>query len=217
MSITLVTATGREDDEVLTLETSFGGYVILESLSNHDDNGNKNPTNLHIWQWKQYFCTLCTCISHLLTFSFFLWREMTFFAVVWTTWAFDDKCSILSCPKRWFQFHSSEVRTDFASVMTWNNCRNAKFNFQVTLSLSSTSSLLKLLIIRSPDDAKFSLLFQRRSTTLSLEIASFIVKILWQVWCANERYRKASLRTCCFLTRLGLKSLPARPLEKPRV
>ena len=36
--------------------------------------------------------------SHLQlkTFSFFLRREMTCFAVVWTTWAYDDKCSILS-------------------------------------------------------------------------------------------------------------------------
>ena len=29
-------------------------------------------------------------------FSFFLRREMTCFAVVWTTWTYDDKCSILS-------------------------------------------------------------------------------------------------------------------------
>ena len=30
------------------------------------------------------------------TFSFFLRREMTCFGVVWTTRAYDDKCSILS-------------------------------------------------------------------------------------------------------------------------
>ena len=46
---------------------------------------------------KQYFCTLCTCIFHLLTF----WRRSRSFcdvkfAVLWTTWAYDDKCSILS-------------------------------------------------------------------------------------------------------------------------
>ena len=33
---------------------------------------------------------------HFETSSFFLRREMTCFAVVWTTWAYDDKCSILS-------------------------------------------------------------------------------------------------------------------------
>ena len=27
----------------------------LGSLSNHDDDGSKNPTNLHIWQWKTVF------------------------------------------------------------------------------------------------------------------------------------------------------------------
>ena len=28
---------------------------LLGSLSNHDDDGNKNPTNLHIRQWKTVF------------------------------------------------------------------------------------------------------------------------------------------------------------------
>ena len=56
----------------------------------------------------------------LKTFSFFLWREMTFFAVVWTTWAYNDKCSILSCPKRWFQFKSRIVKAHFSGIMTLN-------------------------------------------------------------------------------------------------
>ena len=44
-----------------------GGYGwSLGSLSNHDDDGNKNPTNLHNWQWK-------TVVLHALHvhFSFF--------------------------------------------------------------------------------------------------------------------------------------------------
>ena len=56
------------------------------SSSNHDDDGNKNVTNLHIWQWK-------TIVVHALhvqfsflyilqTFSLFPQREMTCFAVV---------------------------------------------------------------------------------------------------------------------------------------
>jgi len=60
-----------------------------------------------------------------LTFSFFLWREMTGFAVVWTTWAYDDKCSILSCYLKALVpifFNCRIVRTHFASVMTLNNC-----------------------------------------------------------------------------------------------
>ena len=72
----------------------------LGSLSNHDDDGNKNVTNLHIWQWKIIVLhALHVHISFLdisQTFSFFPRREMTCFAVVWTTWAYDDKCSILS-------------------------------------------------------------------------------------------------------------------------
>ena len=57
----------------------------------------------------------------LKTFSFFLGREMTFFAVVWTTWAYDDKCSILSHPKCWFQFKSTIVKAHFSGIMTLNN------------------------------------------------------------------------------------------------
>ena len=61
----------------------------------------------------------------LKTFSFFLRREMTCFAVVWTTRAYDDKSSInffvFLCPKRWFQFNSWIVRTNFSSIMTLNN------------------------------------------------------------------------------------------------
>ena len=78
----------------------FCNQFFLGSLSNHEDDGKKNPTNLHIWQWKTVFLhALHVHISSfdiLKTFSFFLRREMTCFAVVWTTSAYDDKCSILS-------------------------------------------------------------------------------------------------------------------------
>ena len=73
---------------------------VIRSSSNHDDDGNKNRTNLHIWQWKTGFLHALrvnfSSFDILKTFSFFLRSEMTCFAVVWTTWAFDDKCSILS-------------------------------------------------------------------------------------------------------------------------
>ena len=73
--------------------------LSLLSLSNHDDDSNKNPTNLHIWQWKIVFLHALHVhfpfFDILETFSFFLRRGMTCFAVVWTTWAYDDKCSIL--------------------------------------------------------------------------------------------------------------------------
>ena len=50
----------------------------------------QNPPQICIFdKEKQYFCTLCTFIFSyfdiLNTFSFFLLREMTCFAVVWTT------------------------------------------------------------------------------------------------------------------------------------
>ena len=62
----------------------------------------------------------------LKTFSFFLGREMTFFAVVWTTWACDDKCSILSRPKCWFQFKSRIVKAHFSGILTLNNWKFAE-------------------------------------------------------------------------------------------
>ena len=72
----------------------------IGSLCNHDDDGNKSPTNLHIWQWKTVFLHALhvhfSSCDILKTFLFFLRREMTCFAVVRTTWAYDDKCSILS-------------------------------------------------------------------------------------------------------------------------
>ena len=73
----------------------------IGSLGNHDDNGNKNPTNLHIWQWKTVFLHALHVHFSSLTFwrrsrSFYDVCEMTSFPVVWTTWAYDDKCSILS-------------------------------------------------------------------------------------------------------------------------
>ena len=56
--------------------------------------------NLHIWQWKTVFLHALhvhfSSFDILMTFSFFLRREMTCFAVVWTTGAYNDKCSILS-------------------------------------------------------------------------------------------------------------------------
>ena len=74
---------------------AVGSKEKLRSL-NHDDASN----DLHIWQWKTVFLHALhvhfSSFDILKTFSFFLRREMTCFAVVWKTWAYDDKCSILS-------------------------------------------------------------------------------------------------------------------------
>ena len=40
---------------------------------------------------------------------------------MWTTWTYDDERSILSCPKRWFQFNSRIVKAHFLGIMTLNN------------------------------------------------------------------------------------------------
>ena len=60
--------------------------VVIREL---DDDGNKNPTNLHIGQWKTEFLHALhvrfSSLDILKTFSFFLRREMIGFAVVWTT------------------------------------------------------------------------------------------------------------------------------------
>ena len=69
----------------------------LGSLSNHDDDGNKNPTNLHTWN--DLFCSCVNDVS--------IWWQM--FHLVFL------------CPKRWFQFNSRILRTHFSSVMTFNN------------------------------------------------------------------------------------------------
>ena len=76
---------------------------------------------------------------------------MTCFAVVWTTRAYDDKCSILSSyyPSAGSHLIPGQLEdifkhNDFEQLK--NDCRNAKLHFQMTFSLSSTSCLLKLPI-----------------------------------------------------------------------
>jgi len=104
---------GEVEREFDTLHATPG------SLSNHDDNGNKNPTNLHIWQWQTVFLhalhvnfssfdisktwnnLFCSCVDDVS-----IWWQMFNFAL---------------CLKRWFQFNSRIVRTHFSSIMTLNN------------------------------------------------------------------------------------------------
>ena len=68
---------------------------------------------------------------------------MTCFAVVWTTSAYDDKCSILSSyvPSAGSKLIPGQLEDIFQLK---NDCRNAKLHFQMTFSLPSTSCLLKL-------------------------------------------------------------------------
>ena len=92
-----------------TVVSIFGMQKQWDSSGVARLDSNKNPTNLHLWQWKTVFLHALhvhfSSFDILKTLSFFLWREMTFFAVVWTTSVYDDKWSILSCPERRFQFN----------------------------------------------------------------------------------------------------------------
>ena len=100
---------------------------LLGSLRNYDDDGSKNVTNLHIWQWE-------TTVLHALhvQFSFLDISQMVSFLS--TTWndlfciCVDDVSIwpqmfnfVFLYLKRWFQFNSRIVGTHFASVMTLNN------------------------------------------------------------------------------------------------
>ena len=76
-------------------------------------NNNSFARSVHV-----YFSFLD--ISH--TFSSFPRREMICFAVVWTTWVYDDNVQFyLPTSKALVPINSSILRTHFASVMTLNN------------------------------------------------------------------------------------------------
>ena len=49
------------------------------------------------------------------------WNDLFCNCVDDVTCAYDDKCSILSCPKRRFKFNSRIVKVHFSGIMTLNN------------------------------------------------------------------------------------------------
>ena len=91
------------------------GCAYYLTLSNLDDQGNKNVTNLHTWKWN-------TVILHALHVHFFIFWHFTGVLLLSTTWN-DLFCSCLDdvsiwwqmfnfvfLPlKRWFQFNSTIV------------------------------------------------------------------------------------------------------------
>ena len=106
----------------LCRRTRVRRHLLLGSLRNHDDNGNKNVTNLHIWQWK-------TIDLHALHVHFsFLDIPQTFSLNDLFCSCEDDVSTwwqmfnfVFLSLKRWFQFNSWIVRTHFATVLTLNN------------------------------------------------------------------------------------------------
>ena len=88
--------------------------------------GNKNPTNLHIWQWKTVFLHALhvhfSPFDILKTLSFFLWRE----------WPVLQLCgrrehmmtNVQFClPEGRFQFNPWIVEAHFSGIITLNNCK----------------------------------------------------------------------------------------------
>ena len=59
-------------------------FLLWGSSSNHDDDGNNNVTNLHIWQWK----TIVLHTSHV-HFSFWTFGRRS------SSCTYDGKCSIM--------------------------------------------------------------------------------------------------------------------------
>ena len=108
----------------LSGQQGAGRYVgSIGSLSNQDDDGNKNPTNLHIWQWKTVFL-------HALHVQFSSFEDVLVLSKTWN----DLFCScvddvsiwwqmfnfVFLCPKRYLQFNYTTVRTHFSSITTLN-------------------------------------------------------------------------------------------------
>ena len=102
-------------------------HAGIGSLSNHDDDGKKNVTNLHIWKGKN-------SIFARFSRAFFLFWHFVDVLVLSTTCndlfcrCVDDLSIwwqmfnfVFLCPKRWFQFNSRIVRTQFPSIMSLNN------------------------------------------------------------------------------------------------
>ena len=112
----------------------FSNRELKGSLSNHNDDGNKNLTNLHIWQWKTVF--LHALHVRFSVFPFWHFWHLEDVLVPSTTWN-DLFCScvddvsiwwqmfnvVFLCPKRCFQFNYRIVGTHFSSIMTLNNCK----------------------------------------------------------------------------------------------
>ena len=93
--------------------------TIIGSFRNHDDNRDKNVTNLDIWQWKTIVLhalhVQCSFLYISLTFSSFPWREMISFCScvddVSIKWQIFD----ISC------YLQTAGYLEYASITTWNN------------------------------------------------------------------------------------------------
>ena len=115
---------------------------LIRSLSNHDDDGNKNSTNF------AYLTIKNSIFSRFARAVFIFWHfvDVLFLSTTWN----DLFCScvddvsiwwqmfnfvFLICSKRWFQFNSRIFRTHFSSIMTCLQKREVTFSDNVLASV----------------------------------------------------------------------------------
>ena len=177
--------------------------MIIGSLSNHDDDGNKDPTNLHIWQWKT------ALHSKRFARAFFIFWHFEDALVLSRTWN-DLFCSCVDdvsiwwqmlnfvclCPKRWFQFNSRIVRPHFSSIMTLNIWKMvAEISDDVLASVDVVFALRRLSVSRY-----FLKLIQLKSR--SCEKTPFITMTQQICTCDNEAKENKNwvfTRSFCFV------------------
>ena len=105
--------------------SSMGNPLAVKGLTKHDDEGNKNVTNLHSWRWQKV-------VLHALHVHSSFLNNFADVLVLSTTWndlfrscvddvsiwwqMFNFVCLSL---KRWFQFNSRKVRTIVAETRSY--------------------------------------------------------------------------------------------------
>ena len=87
--------------------------LILGNLRNHDDDGNKNPTNLHIWQWKTVF--LYALHVHFSSFEIkpMIWAIIIKFDQIRKNWWRISCAEILEVGKNFFTASSVKKMSRF--------------------------------------------------------------------------------------------------------
>ena len=126
-------------------------HVIIRSLSNHDDDGNKNPTNLHIWRWKTVF--LHALHVHIFTFCR---RSRSFYDVTWPVLQLRGRREhmtnfhfVFLFPKHWFQFNSGIVITHFYDGPQGTRCKQKTIAANKKDALQTKNAVAKWPVNRS--------------------------------------------------------------------
>ena len=103
-----------------------------------------------------FHCQICKFVGFLLQSSSWLLKLPFCCCVADVSIWWQMINSVLLSLKRWFQFNSRIVKTYFSSIMTLNNWETIAETRGYILSLSSTSSLLKLPISLTTPESQLS-------------------------------------------------------------